>query len=152
MSTVQIPLNRYIHSSIKDLNEKDKTSLITEGEETIINADLKVSNEAIEKVLTRETLTSTLDLILKIKKPDYLTNSQWQFRHEGHNFDAKISDIDWLNKFHSREIILRPGDSIKAKVKNDISYGFDNEVVAKHYEILKVEDIISITFEQKEMF
>lgn len=137
-----------IHNSTKDLDPKDTTTFISDEEEVQINRKLKVTNDAVEKVLTRETLSSTLELILKVKKPDYLSTAQWQFRHEGHNVDAKIIDTNWLNKFHSREVILRPGDSIKAKVKYDISYGYDNEVVAKHYEILKVDNIVSVSSEQ----
>ena len=58
--------------------------------------------ESIEDLLTSEIITSTSEMILKIKKPDYLGDSKWEFRHRRETINARIIDNDWLAQFRNR--------------------------------------------------
>ena len=77
-------------------------------------------------------------MILKVKKPDYLGASMWELRHGEHNWSARIEDDEWLHRFQTRDVDVRPGDSLRALVRTDVRYGYHNEVVSEHRTILKV--------------
>lgn len=134
-------INR-ITSAVSYLTENDKASYVTAENKLTINAQFHVVPETIEDLLTRETLESTSEMILKVKKPDYLGDSQWEVRHGTRSILMKIEDNKWLKEFQSREHDVRPGDSLRAMVKISVNYGFDNEVVATHYSITEVKDVI----------
>ena len=109
-----------------------------------INAKFKLVPESIEDLLTQEILTSTSEMILKVKKPDYLGESMWEFRHGTRPFEAKILDSEWLKEFQNRKYDVRPGDSLRTIVKTEVQYGYDNEVVAVHNLIEKVKEVIPL--------
>ena len=98
--------------------------------------------EQIEDLLTAETIFSTSEMILKIKKPDYLGDSKWEFRHRKEAINARIEDAEWMNRFRNREIALKPGDSIKATVNIEVKYDFDREVTAVNHTITKIIEVI----------
>ena len=81
-------------------------------------------------------------MILKVKKPDYLGESQWEFRHETHPIPAKILDEKWLKDFQSRKHDVRPGDSLRAIVETEVNYDYNQEVVGTHYYVIEVKEVI----------
>jgi len=83
-------------------------------------------------------------MILKVKKPDYLGESKWDFRHGGRSFPAKIIHKVWLESFQNREIDIRPGDSIRTMVEMTDKYDFDGELIGTDYNILQVIEVIQI--------
>lgn len=89
-----------------------------------------------------EIIISQSEMILKIKKPDYLGDSKWEFRHRKETINAKITDNDWLAKFRDRQISLKPGDSIRANVEIEVKYDFDREVNSINHTITKVLEVI----------
>jgi len=98
--------------------------------------------DSIEKLLTEETITNTSELILKVKKPDYLGESRWEFRHGTSTITAKVLDEQWLKQFQNRQIDIRPGDSLRAKVEISAKYGYDKEVVSVSHTILDVLEVL----------
>lgn len=124
--------------------EKDNHIIYIAGqkEKADFNLEFNFSPESIEELLTKEKLSNETEMILKVKKPDYLGESQWDIRHEKIIIYAKISDARWLKKFQERKINVRPGDSLKALVKTTVNYDYNNEVIGTHYEILKVQNVI----------
>jgi len=138
-----------INRSLISLNYGDTALMHSEIGETNFNLKLTFTPLDIEDLLTKETIENTTQLILKVKKPDYLGLSMWDFKYDGRQISAKILDIEWLTNFHKRMIDIRPGDSIKADLKTKIKYGYDNEIVGQSYEIIKVFDILPLQeFEQ----
>jgi len=79
---------------------------------------------------------------VKVKKPDYLGTSKWIFKHSGHPIDAKILDKEWLDQFQTKTVSVQPGDSLRAVVREETLYGYDNEIVGTNYEIVKVIAVI----------
>ncbi len=117
------------------------------------NLEFNFSPESIEDLLTKETITSETEMILKVKKPDYLGDSQWELRHEKTAIYVKILDVTWLRQFQERKVNLRPGDSLRAGVRVAVNYDHNNEVIGTHYEITKVIDVIKAdTSNQLEAF
>lgn len=126
------------------LHPEDKLSYITPEKAIPFNLTFKISPEAIEDLLTKETITSKIEMILKVKKPDYLGDSMWDFKHETKAFPAKIMDDLWLDDFQNRKVDIRPGDSIRAIVEIMTKYSFNNEVISMHYSVINVNEIIPL--------
>ena len=103
---------------------------------TIINK-AKILWELGDKQSENE-LTATL----KLKKLDLLSNtSNWSFKFGNKSIEAKITDQEWLDKYHAREFPLLPEDSIKVNLK--ISYTNSKGKISKAiYEVSKVIEII----------
>lgn len=149
-SYTPIPTIKLLHSiknitgSLNHLKETDKVTFSLTEEEKVaeFNMQFQFAPENIENLLTKEEISSEAIMILKVKKPDYLGESKWDMRHDSKIIQAKITDMEWLQKFQVREINIRPGDSLKVKIKNIVKYDYNNEVIGEDYEILEVIDII----------
>lgn len=127
------------------LDAGDKVSFQSEEGDSTFNAEFNFSPEYIEDLFVKEIIDSNSTMILKVKRPDYLGTSMWEFKHEKKNVQAKILDVYWLKQFQNRQIDIRPGDSIRATVKTSVKYGYDYDVVSIVYEIQKVIAVINNT-------
>jgi hypothetical protein len=81
-------------------------------------------------------------MILPVKKPDYLGNSQWELRHGKRNILARIEDGQWLRRFQGRQEDVRPGDALRCRVQIEYNYGFDNELVSERFTVLEVMEVL----------
>jgi hypothetical protein len=131
-----------LQESLQGLEPSDNVTYEYGSEQIGLNKELQISEQVVREVLTQEVLKSSGIKILKVKKPDYLGQSMWGFVYDGRSIDAKITDDEWLFEFQSRKLQVSPGDSLKVKLLEEISYGYEGEVVHRHYEIEKVHDII----------
>jgi len=133
---------RNVQESLEPLTENDR-AIYQYGSESIeFNRDLEISNEIVREVLTREIVKSSCERIIKVKKPDYLGQSMWAFVNDGRTIEAKITDDSWLRKFQRRSFDVKPGDSVRVVLYEEISYGYEGEIVHRHYEIEKVYEVI----------
>lgn len=83
-------------------------------------------------------------MILKVKKPDFLGNSQWEFKHDNRIITARILDDQWLESFRNGQVVIKPGDAIRANVLIEVNYGYDREVVSTNYRIITVDEVIDL--------
>lgn len=127
-----------LSSALSHLSDKDKATYKTSENDVVMNTKFSIVPEKIEELLIHQTMTSTMSMILKVKKPDYLGESRWEFRHENKTIHAKILDMDWLKDFQSRNHDVRPGDSLRTKVEINIHYDHENEVVGTQYDIVEI--------------
>lgn len=81
-------------------------------------------------------------MLLKVKKPDYLGDSMWDFRHGTSVIYASVLDKEWLEKFQSRNLDIRPQDSIRVRMEISHRYDQNGDLIATHYNILKVVDVL----------
>ena len=130
---------------VAELEARDRAVFGAGGQSREINPAFRVLEEAVESILTKEVITSEIEMILKIKKPDYLGNSMWDFRHGDYVIHAKILDTEWLHSFQNRHIVLRPGDSMRARVRTEVRYDDHGEVVSTRHSVLDVAEIVTIT-------
>ncbi len=112
------------------------------GKREILDKENSSFINSIEDLLTAETLSSVSEMFLKIKKPDYLGDSKWEFRHGKSPINAGILDNNWLLRFRNREFALMPGDSLKARVRTEVKYDYDREVSAVNYFITEVLEVV----------
>jgi len=127
-----------INTSLDILSEKDKVSYQSEFGNASFNLELEIDVESMEDMITEEEIVSNSKMILKVKKPDYLGDSKWSFKHGTGTISARIIDLEWLKEFQNRKIDVRPQDSLVCMVKITVKYDYNYEVLSTSYEITKV--------------
>lgn len=131
-----------IQDATEPLNNKDKMFFKSGEGDATFNLELKIQPEEIEDLVTKERISNDSTMILKIKKPDYLGSSMWEMKHGSSAIDVKLTDKNWLDEFHNRRVNIRPGDSLRAKVKIEVKYGHNLEPIGTSYEIIEVIEVI----------
>ena len=126
------------NSSLEHLSSQDKVYYESEYGKASFNMELSFDADAIEDLITNETIESNSKMILKVKKPDYLGDSKWEFKHGNRTVSAKITDSEWLRSFQNRGVDVRPQDSLVCEVKTTAKYDHDYELITNNYEITKV--------------
>lgn len=109
----------------------------------------------LEDLATKETYTSgPAQLILAVKKPDYLGASRWELRHGKRTISAKIEDGDVLRRFQGREVDARPGDALRCMVQSELRYWFDNSLLSERHTIVEVQEVLpgAPEIEQESLF
>ena len=106
-----------ISGNLSYLQEGDRASYITDDNKVGFNLEFKFAPESLEELYIKEKVVSSMEMILKVKKPDYLGESMWEFRHGTRNMPARVSDVEWLEQFQNRKVQIQPGDSIRAIVQ-----------------------------------
>ncbi len=135
---------RRLGQAVESLQDTDKVQFGTAEGDAGFNLKFRVAPERIENLLTQEVITSDETMILKVKKPDYLGTSMWDFRHGTRTIPARVSHAEWLGKFQKREVDVRPGDALRASVRKTTHYDYDGEVIAEHFELIEVIEVIAI--------
>ena len=131
----------------KLLGPKDKLMLEAPGHK-IYTVDLTKTWDPSEVISLDKTTTekhSEGEIILTIRKPDMVGNSKWLFSRGKFPVSAKITDEEWLARFHDRKVKgLHSGDAMRCKVK--FTYVFDDRgnMIDEHIEITKVLEIIEV--------
>ena len=133
---------RILSSSLSRLQPGESVSMTGDDGESTVNADFLVTDEDINKLLVEQTLENTSDLILMVRKPDFLGETKWEFRFNRRNLSVSIVDKDWLSKFQSGDIDIRPGDALRVRMREKVSYDRNGEVVDEEREIVDVVSVI----------
>jgi hypothetical protein len=127
---------------MKPLSAGDSVSYLSSEPKTEFNRSFQVIPDALTDLLVRERITSETQMILVIKRPDFLGDARWEFRHDRRIFEARISDARWLTEFRAGTVVIHPGDALRSVVLSTVRYGFDGEVVDSQHEIIRVDGVI----------
>lgn len=141
-------LLRDIHQitlSLEPLKLTDSAKFISKNQEVQFNQGFQYQQDSVEALLTKETKTFEKTETLKVKKPDYLGESMWELKLRDHPISAKIVDHDWLLRFQSRQVDVRPGDALSVILQTQINYGFQRDEISVRYHIIKVIEIVPDT-------
>lgn len=133
-----------LSAGLEPLKEGEKVVIEVPGLPGIaLNREFRVTDADLRSLLIREAIEHpAATLILKLRRPDFLGGQQWEFRHGAQPFRAKLRDEAWIERFHLRQVDIRPGDSLRVKVVTTIEYGSDSEVVHEGHEIIEVLEVI----------
>ena len=132
-----------IADSTKDLISDESISYKSRDNEKIkLFPQTKVFIEEIKEEMIEKVIESTRPLILKIKKPDYLGLSKWEFKHNKNKIDANITDLNWMERFHNKELNIGPGDSLEVKMHTTDCYDSKGTLISTDNVIIEVVDII----------
>ncbi len=130
----------------------DRALLLTHDGNIEMNLSVSLPIEDIEALAVSRTLESPAsEMILAVKKPDYLGTSKWELRHGKRTISAKIEDDEWLGRFQGRQVDVRPGDALQCIVKVEMLYGFDNELIMERYTIERVTDVLALRYQADEL-
>ncbi len=132
---------QHMSTALAHLEDADTASLITAQGEVEFNLEFRISTETIDELTVQESISHEQEMILKVKKPDFIGESKWEFIYE-HSIEAKILDEDWLTRFQNGEEPISPGDSLRAIVHVDVRYGYEREVVSKDYRITRILKVL----------
>lgn len=130
--------------AVKDrLVPGDRAKMLTSEGEIEFNLSVTLPIEDIQALAVARSITNPpAQMILPVKKPDYLGDSKWELRHGRRNINAKIEDNDWLRRFQNRQEDVRPGDALRCIVEIENQYGFDNELLAERYTVIEVLEVL----------
>jgi len=131
-----------MQQALEPLEYSDRLTYISPEGRADFNQSLKLLPGSLDKLLTKETLVHTNEMILRVKKMDLLGDSQWEFRYNNRSIHARIVDNEWLQRFRSRQEPVLSGDSLRVMVDAAVSYGFDNEVLKTRYLITQVLEVL----------
>lgn len=134
---------RKLSDGVAPLLPSDSAEFEFDGISTTIETRFRISQDEIELLLTQQTVESTAEMVLLVKKPDYLGRSRWEFKLGDQTVEAKMRDEAWLDGFRTGHTILKPGYSLRAIVKSEMAIGFEAAVVATRYEVLRVLGVIA---------
>lgn len=124
------------------LSDKDELSYITDDEEVKFSAGMGWSPEEMVDLYVKETITNPpQEMILLVKKPDYIGKSRWEFRYGKHPIFATIGDEKWLTSFQARKVDVRPGDALKCRVTIEVKYGYDDDVLSETHTVEQVLEV-----------
>jgi len=127
-----------ISGAVNQLGPNDHASYEAAGITSGFNNNFHVDAEFAEELLTDETITNKSEVLLQVKKPDYLGESMWEFVHAGHVIRAKISDHDWVVAFQFQKVEVRPGDSLRVILETTTHHGSDGHEIETYYQVVKV--------------
>lgn len=131
-----------VNAALSPLQRGDAALLQTAtGDSIPFNLDLRIVPESLNELLIERSLSHDEEMILKIKKPDFLGDSQWEFVHEA-AFEAKVVDSVFLEQFRNNEISLQPGSAVRALVHVEVAYGYEREIISRRRQVVKVFEII----------
>lgn len=131
-----------VHQALSYLAANDEATLSSSEGQSTYNAAFEVSQAMVQELVTREKIASKGERIVKVKKPDYLGTSKWEFKYSGHAIEAKMLHKEWLQRFQTNQVSLNPGDSLRVILSEEVSYGYDSEIVQTDYEVVEVLDVL----------
>lgn len=128
-----------------ELGEKQNVTTTFLGKDYTYAPDFKVNENEIKEdyVVTEDSLDNSI--LIKIKKPDYIGNSQWTVIYQDKTVEARILDEDWLNRFQNGKLLYKdcPLPQNTIKVTADISIEKKNNIEQKVFlTIKKIKEVI----------
>jgi hypothetical protein len=133
---------RRIAATSRDVEGNANILFVSEFEENHLAPSSDYEERLGEPDPTKELTTEVLesDWRLTIKKADLLGRSQWEFRLGSKPIYAPIRDAGWIQRFHSGDIQIRPGDVLVCRVQTTI-YRENGTVIEEKHEVIRVDQV-----------
>lgn len=142
-----------ITTSLQPLRSGDTATFESVGRTPVpFNPQLRVDADEIQNLLETRTIENDVEMILKVKKPDFLGSSMWEFHYEARTIQASILDTAWLERFRRDGLGVRPGAALRVTVRVRAAYDDENEALPPKYTILKVDEVIPPSEPSRQMF
>jgi hypothetical protein len=86
-----------IADAVKPLSGNDSMKYLSSSALPVeFNRSFDVVPESLTNLLVNESLVNDAQMILMVKKPDFLGDSKWEFRYGTTSLQAKMQDLEWL--------------------------------------------------------
>lgn len=91
----------------------------------------------------QQAVTNSGIEFFKIKSPDMLGSAQWQVLRNGRTVRVDMLHKTWLDSYHAREHSLLPGDSLKCRYEETVTYDAAGNEIERRLSIIEVIEVIS---------
>lgn len=97
----------------------------------------------------QQTITNSGIEFFKVKAPDMLGSAQWQVMRNGRNMRVDMLHQQWVDAYHARKIVILPGDSLKCRFEESVTYDASGNELARTLAVIEVMEIISPPVQQQ---
>lgn len=84
----------------------------------------------------------------RVKAPDLLSNAQWTVLRNNRQVRVDMLHQGWLERYHRREVDLRPGDSIECRYEETVRYDAAQNEVERRLAVVEVLRVITPGIQQ----
>lgn len=134
---------------------RDGEKLVITLDKSEYQVDLEkqwLPSEHLPEAAIEQELSNDADMVLIIRKPDFLAKSQWQFRHGKSNLSAAMDVPDWLREFHQGKHPLKPGDALRVRVRFEYRYDANGDLADQKTTVIKVYGVIQAAAPPESLF
>jgi hypothetical protein len=90
-----------------------------------------------------DTITNTGVEFFKVKYPDLLGSAQWTVLRNNRSTKVDMLHQGWLDAYHRREHVILPGDSLKCRFEERVSYDELGNELERKLSIVEVLAVIT---------
>ncbi len=81
-------------------------------------------------------------MILLVRKPDYLGDTLWEFRHGRQTIEAHMLDEHWMECFRDGREVITPGSALECIVGYQYGYDEKGDLVTEKHDVIEVIHVI----------
>ncbi|WP_156942736.1 hypothetical protein [Mesorhizobium sp. L48C026A00] len=109
-------------------------------------------SENLPEIPIEQELSNEMDMVLIIRKPDFLAKSQWQFKHGRVSLSATMDVPDWIRDFHHGKYPIKPGDALRLRMRFEYRYEANGDLIDQKMTVIKVYGVIQSAGPAKDLF
>lgn len=98
--------------------------------------------QSLDELCEGENIDNTTTVILKVRKPDFLGETSWIFKHGHEEIKAKITDENWLNRYLKGQEPIVPGDSLKVRLNSVATYDKNQNLTKTKHTVIEVLSVV----------
>lgn len=87
--------------------------------------------------------SGTMPMTLLVRRPDYLGDTMWEFRHGKSTINAHILDEEWLVRFRLGEEVIVPGCALDCLVAHAYGYNAAGELKTSKHDVVTVKRTVA---------
>ena len=87
--------------------------------------------------------SGSMEMVLLVKKPDYLGDSKWEFRHGSSIVTAHVLDGPWVEQFRRGREVIVPGSALVCSVAYEYAYDDKGALQSAKHDITRVHRIVT---------
>ncbi|MDD7380436.1 MAG: hypothetical protein PUG39_04245, partial [Succiniclasticum sp.] len=107
-----------------------------------LNKKFRLPMSDISQFCSGEIIENDTECILKVRRPDFLGETEWDFRLQDQAIKGAIKDSEWLNRYLSRKVTVLPGDSLRVILHDTATYDPSGNLIKHKYYIKKVIGVL----------
>jgi hypothetical protein len=143
LKALATPLDQ-IQDAKKLLSKRDRVIVKSEGRHHELNLEVtKRPSDFIPTEKIESEASGTMPMTLLVRRPDYLGDTMWEFRHGRDAVNARIMDEEWLERFRSGAEVIVPGCALDCLVSYSYGYNASGELKTAKHDVVSVRKIIN---------
>lgn len=132
-----------VGDAFAEFGEKESIQMTdAEGNTIVLNKKFRLPMSDISQFCSGEIIENDTECILKVRRPDFLGETEWDFRLQDQAIKGAIKDTEWLNRCLSRKITVLPGDSLRVILHDTATYDPSGNLIKHKYYIKKVIGVL----------